>query len=235
MGIKFVQFRSHMRQPVEDTPSKNQAILWHRNCSIHFIDMPRTARTLPPSAMIHLIGRGNNKVGLFKNINDYNQFLHTLFRFLKDEPVFVHNYVLMRTHFHVLAWVEETGCLAALMKSIAVSYNHYYQKQHNYRGHLWHSRFRSIVIKGEPHWAACGRYIELNPVRAGVCDGPEEYPWSSYHYYASDKEDPLVKPIKGILGQDCQKSAYNRENYRDFIMAGLELNQRDMKILYSAK
>lgn len=199
--------------------------------------MPRCARIIPHQAMLHIIGRGNNKIHLFKNPDNFTQFRRTILRFISGLPIFIHNYVFMQTHIHILAWIDNTGVLASLMKRIAVSYNHYYRRQYDFYGHLWRGRFRTVVVEGDHHWAACGRYIELNPVRAQICKRPEIYPWSSYHYYAFGKEDPLLHPNKGtaLNGNWTWTLGKGLPEYRAFVLDGIDMNQNDMRRLYSTK
>lgn len=197
--------------------------------------MPRIPRILPPDAMLHLIGRSNNKMILFKNSDDFTQFRRTILKFITNQNIFIHNYVFMHTHFHILAWIDDTASLAKTMKSILVSYNHYYRRRYGFHGHLWHSRFRTVVIETETHWAACGRYIELNPVRANICRQPKKFPWSSYHHYAFGKEDPLLRPIKGMARCEKWIKGVGSAEYRSFILEGLKMDQNALKRLFSAK
>ncbi len=197
--------------------------------------MPRSSRILPPAAMLHLIGRSNNRITIFKDANDFTQFRRILLRFFADRAIFIHNYVFMHTHFHILAWIDDTSCLAPVMRSIFVSYNHYYRRQYGFHGHIWHSRFRTVIIENESHWAACGRYIELNPMRANICKRPDKFPWSSYHYYAFGKEDPLIHPIKGMAGGEKWVKGVGSADYRSFILEGLKTDQNALKRLFSAK
>lgn len=185
--------------------------------------------------MIHLIGRSNNSMRLFHDADDFTRFRSTLLRYLKDMPIFIHHYVFMNTHFHLLAWVEKTSCLASVMKAIAISYNHYHRRRYRFHGHIWHSRFRSIVIEREAHWIACGRYIEINPIRAGICRKPESFPWSSYRHYAFGRKDVLLNPIKGRIGCEDWIPGRGSPSYREFVRAGISMNQTDMRKLYSQK
>ncbi|MFH1874720.1 MAG: transposase [Pseudomonadota bacterium] len=199
--------------------------------------MVRAARILPTSAMLHIICRGNNGMRVFHNRQDFTHFLGTLQRFTGKSPLFIHNYVLMHTHFHLLAWVEDTQKMAKIMKSMLLSYYHYFRKRYAYCGHLWRGRFRSIHIESEEHWLQCGRYIELNPVYAGICKKPEEYNWTSYHYYAYGKENILLRPIMKISGLNTNATGQNgqknnqdvNERYQDFVYAGINLEYQIQK------
>lgn len=185
--------------------------------------------------MAHLIGRANNSIHLFQNPNDFTKFRDILLKYTLEAPIFIHNYVFMHTHFHLLAWIEDTSCLAPIMKAINLSYNYYYQRAHGYRGHIWRNRFRSVLITHEAQWQACGRYIEINPVRASICEQPEMFPWSSYHYYAFGKEDPLLRPIKGMAGGEIWLKGSGSPAYREFVLAGVAMNQDEMRRCYSAR
>lgn len=191
--------------------------------------MPRTARILPPSSMLHLIGRGNNDTRLFRRYADFLHFERTLFSYIRDSRVFIHHYILMHTHFHLLAWVEDTNILAGIIKSACLSYYHHYTKKYEYKGHLWHGRFRSIIINSEPQWLQCGRYIELNPVYAGICKDPSDYNWSSYHYYAKGKKDSLLRPIFYPLGDVKHRTGQANNAYREFILSGIDFEYQEQK------
>ncbi|MFA4971699.1 MAG: transposase [bacterium] len=179
--------------------------------------------------MLHVICRGNNGMRIFRNRLDFSRFKHTLSRYLKDVQIYVHHYVLMNTHCHFLAWCEETSALAPLIKAVCVSYNYQYCKRYSYKGHLWHSRFRTVVIEDEDQWAQCGRYIELNPVYAGACRDPRNYPWSSYHYYETGGRDALIQPILMRDEFRLREKGDINESYREFVLAGIDLDYRKLK------
>lgn len=181
--------------------------------------------------MLHLIGRGNDSIRLFRNRRDFFRFKQTLLRFLRREHMAIHHYALMHTHFHLLAWVPNTERLAAAMKAMAISYEHSYRRKYRHKGHLWHSRYRSIVIMDDAHWLQCGRYIELNPVHAGICRDPKNFPWSSYHYYAHGREDELIQPEKHPPLEIIGEKEWRRE-YRNFILAGIHMDYEKMKKRY---
>lgn len=190
--------------------------------------MPRSLRNLQSQSMIHFIGRANNDLPLFRRHADYKKFRRTLFQFTHDQQFFIHHYALMRTHVHILAWIEEAASTPDIIKSIALSYYHYYRRRYKIKGHLWHGRYRSIAIQNESHWLQCGRYIELNPVHAGICKDPAKYPWSSYHYYASGKKDALVRARFHAENDTSDKM----EEYRNFIMAGIDMDYQRLKHQY---
>lgn len=191
--------------------------------------MPRKARQLAKSAMLHIIARGNNKIRIFRNRRDFSHFEWTLTRFLPENDFFIHHYVLMHTHFHFLAWLENTEQLAQIMKSILISYQYYYRKKYKYTGHLFCDRYRSILIENEEGYLQCGRYIELNPVHAGLCDDPKKYSWSSYNTHAFGKENVLVKTNMYSNVALCKMKGSENEEYQDFIKAGIDLDVQKLK------
>lgn len=135
----------------------------------------------------------------------------------------------MHTHFHLLAWVENTKQVAPLMKAINISYHHYYHRKYKYCGHLWHSRYRSIIINNESQWLQCGRYIELNPVHAGLCNDPKNFPWSSYHYHAYGKNDYLIRTDMPLLGTFKRQAGLENHAYQEFIKAGIDIDYQRLK------
>lgn len=130
----------------------------------------------------------------------------------------IYNYVIMQTHIHLLTYVRNALRLPHFFKAFQLSYFHYFKKNYAYQGHLWHGRYRSIPILEETHFLQSGRYIELNPIKAKLVIHPRLYPWSSYHFYAYGKEDPLVtsNPQYQEWGHSPEE---RRKKYRRFIMA----------------
>ena len=192
--------------------------------------MPRQARQLPPSAMLHIIARGNNQMRVFETRHDFQRFCKILYRFTHDQDFYLQHYVLMNTHLHLLAWVEDTSKLAGWLKSVFVSYQHYFSKKYQYNGHLWHRRYRSLLIESEEYFLQCARYIELNPVHAGICKRPQHHRWSSYHYHSFGERDPLIQLVikHGVLDYEWRCSQVNK-SYQNFVLAGIDMDYQQLK------
>lgn len=134
--------------------------------------------------------------------------------------------------------MEDTTKLPELIKAINISYHHYYRKKYKYKGHLWHSRYRSIIIKNDTQWLQCGRYIELNPVNAKLCSEPGLYKWTSFNCYAEGKLDPLLD-----LKSDDPKypklhkieTGKSNPEYRRFILAGINFDYQSLKKKYETE
>ncbi|MBI4211862.1 MAG: transposase [Deltaproteobacteria bacterium] len=186
--------------------------------------MPRGPRLLPAEGIFHLIARANHTVRAFRQSLDFIVFKKRLLRFSMQAGIMIHHYVLMNTHFHLLARVDDTKLLAPTMKALLLSYHHYYRRKYAYKGHLWHSRYRSIIIANEEQKLQCARYIELNPVHAKLCNDPQSYRWSSYHHYAFGTADELIV--------DAEPTPRERLLYQQFVVSGIDLDYQHLKKQY---
>ena len=179
--------------------------------------MPRTARIAPKEYVYHILTRGNNRQEVFKDERDYKKYIEILQRY-KDKYKFkLYHYVLMRNHVHlILESIERGGTLAEIMKGINLSYAQYYKKRYKHIGHFWQDRYKSIIISKDDYLLACGSYVELNPVRAGIVEDPKDYKWSSYNVYAYGKKD-FIADEHSIYKGLSRNEAERRKKYREFI------------------
>jgi len=179
--------------------------------------MPRIARIAPRDHIFHILTRGNNRQEVFRDEIDYQKYLEVLNRYKEKYQFKLYHYVLMKNHVHlVLETQAEGGSLAEIMKGINLSYAQYYKRKYDHVGHFWQDRFKSILISRDEYLLACGSYVELNPVRAGIVKDPRDYRWSSYRAYAYAKKDSLVDedPICWELSKD---EPDRRRKYREFV------------------
>lgn len=179
--------------------------------------MPRTARIAPKEYVYHILTRGNNRQEVFKDERDYKKYIEILQRY-KDRYKFnLYHYVLMRNHVHlILESIERGGTLAEIMKGINLSYAQYYKKRYKHIGHFWQDRYKSIIVSEDDYLLACGSYVELNPVRAGIVEDPKDYKWSSYNVYAYGKKD-FIADEHSIYKGLSRNEAERRKKYREFI------------------
>jgi putative transposase len=161
--------------------------------------MPRRARIAVPGIPWHIIQRGNNRNACFFGEADYRYSLETLAEQAGRYGCAVHAYALMTNHVHLLLTPEEKNSAALLMKHLGQRYAQYINRRHRRSGSLWEGRFRSCLAQNERYVLTCYRYIELNPVRAGMVAHPREYRWSSYRTNAEDLRDPLITPHPDYL------------------------------------
>jgi putative transposase len=174
--------------------------------------MPRHARLVIPDVPVHLIQRGHNRNACFFCEDDFQYYLRWLMRFAKESGCDIHAYVLMTNHVHLALTPHDAGSLALLMKMLNQRYVAYINKKRNWTGTLWEGRSKSCLMFDRSYFLTCMRYIELNPVRAGMVGHPRDYPWSSYRANAEGVFNPCITPhaIYQSLGhtEADQRSAY---------------------------
>ena len=161
--------------------------------------MPRRARLALAGVPSHIIQRGNNRAVCFYAEDDYQFYLHHLQEYAKKFGCAIHAYVLMTNHVHLLFTPEQADSASLLMKHLGQVYVQYINRSYQRSGTLWEGRFRSCLTQTESYVLACYRYIELNPVRAGMVNQPQDYRWSSYHANALGKHSPLLTPQEEYL------------------------------------
>ncbi len=183
--------------------------------------MPRRARLALPGVPLHLIQRGNNRQACFFADEDYRFYLDWLAEHAGKTGCHVHAYVLMTNHVHLLVSADRTEAPGALMKALGQRYVQYVNRVYRRSGTLWEGRFRSCPIQEEAYLLACQRYIELNPVRAGMVEHPGDYRWSSYRANGQGEDNALIRPhpLYAALGLDV---ANRRAAYRELFRYELE-------------
>jgi putative transposase len=140
----------------------------------------------------HVIQRGHNRQTVFLYQDDYSLYLQCLHDAAAAYHSVIHAYVLMTNHVHLLMTPHRTDSLAKVMQSLGRRYVPYINTTYQRTGTLWEGRYRASVVEAEGYLLACYRYIEFNPVRAGMVPEPAAYPWSSYRWHALGAPDPVV-------------------------------------------
>jgi putative transposase len=156
--------------------------------------MPRQARFIVPHIAVHIIQRGNNRAACFRVESDYHVYLLHLRELAAQLACALHAYCLMTNHVHLLLTPPSVDACIVLMRNLGQRYVQYFNKRHDRTGTLWEGRFRSCVTESARYVLACYRYIELNPVRAGLAPAPAEYRWSSHRANAGLKADASLTP-----------------------------------------
>lgn len=143
---------------------------------------------------MHIVQRGNNRQAVFFAEQDYLAYLKWLAEGARRYGCMVHAYVLMTNHVHLLLTPEKGDSPGRLMQYLGRHYVLYVNRQYGRSGTLWEGRYKASLVQAEDYLLACSRYIELNPVRAGMVKGPGQYHWSSYGANALGASDKLVTP-----------------------------------------
>lgn len=158
-----------------------------------------------------MVQRGNNKNACFFSDEDRSFYLHHLSRLASLSACDVHAYCLMTNHVHLLLTPRTVLACAQLMRRLDLIYTLYANRKYARTGSLWEGRFRSCVVESETYLLHCHRYIELNPVRAGLVTDAAQHPWSSYRCNALGAKSEVVTPHAEYLrlGADTQERARN--------------------------
>ncbi|HEX7981548.1 MAG TPA: transposase [Gemmatimonadaceae bacterium] len=174
--------------------------------------MPRPLRFILPGHTLHVIQRGNNRTPCFVDDEDRERYLAALRHASDRARCAIHAYVLMSNHAHLLVTAADAFAPARMMQTLGRKYVRYFNERHGRTGTLWEGRYRSGLIDSERYFLHCSRYIEMNPVRAGIVNEPGAYRWSSFRSNAQGEFDALVHPHPVYLalarGSSARRDAY---------------------------
>ena len=154
--------------------------------------MPRVARIIGPHYPHHVIQRGNNRSDVFYDQADRRFYLSLLRKYSEKWDARVLAYCLMSNHVHLLVRPSRLASLPKLMQGVGLCYTQAVNRKYDRTGRLWESRYFSSVVEEERYLWAVTRYIEQNPVRAGLTTQPEEYPYSSASAHVLGTADPVI-------------------------------------------
>ncbi len=183
--------------------------------------MPRRPRIVLPGVPLHLIQRGNNRQACFFADDDRQLYLEWLEEYAKEYHCAIHAYVLMSNHVHLLLTPETKESVGGMMKRLGQRYVQYINRTYRRTGTLWEGRFRSCLTQEEDYVLGCYRYIELNPVRAGIVVHPAEYQWSSYRTNAQGEPSSMLQPHRLYLALGAKEYA-RRIAYRELFRQELD-------------
>jgi len=179
--------------------------------------MPRTPRHNQKALCYHLFNRGLNHQSIFCDDRDRSVFLDLIARYKQEAHAKVYHWTLMDNHFHLLAEIRFMA-LRTFMGGIQQCYARHHHSRHKTAGTFWQGRFHSkpVETRGE-YIVRCGRYIERNPVRAGLIDQAHHYPWSSAAFYVFGRDDGVTDPNVYIAGDSM--GMRDRDQYRRALLS----------------
>lgn len=188
--------------------------------------MPRTGRIIIPNFPHHVVQRGHNRQAVFASDADFQRYRDDLRTVSKALDVKVYAFCLMTNHVHLLLDPgDETANLTKLMKTLAGRMTRYRNKLEGRSGTLWEGRFKSSPVQLDGYFLECCRYIDLNPVRAGMTSNAADYAWSSYRYRTVDDADQWLAPLVGTE-QWGEGSAFHKR-YASFVNEGTSEERYD--------
>ncbi len=131
--------------------------------------------------MFHVLNRGVGGAALFEKDMDYQAFERVMFETLPDAPMRICGYCLMPNHWHLLLWPEHDGDLARFMQRLTVTHVRRWQENRHCagKGHVYQGRYKSFPVQDDEHFLTVARYVERNPLRAGLVQRAELWRWSS--------------------------------------------------------
>jgi putative transposase len=176
--------------------------------------MGRLPRPIADGLVYHALNRGNNRAVIFRKDGDYAAFLKALAQTKERYPFRLYGYCLMTNHFHLILEPEAGQSISRILQSLTVAHTWHFHKAHRTVGHVWQGRFRSPVIQQDGHLLTVLRYVEANPLRAGMVADLAAYPWSSYGLHGLGRADPLVcqAPVwEGLAKTESARQAYWRK------------------------
>lgn len=156
--------------------------------------MSRRPRLCPAGIAQHVVQRGNNRQACFVADADFRAYLEWLAEAARASAVAVHAYVLMTNHVHLLVTPEADQAVSGMMQTLGRRYVRYFNHCYQRTGTLWEGRYKSALVQDHRYFLACARYIELNPVRAGMVEQPGDYSWSSFRSNAGGESSDLLTP-----------------------------------------
>ena len=187
--------------------------------------MPRVGRVVLPNYPHHIVQRGHNRQVVFAASCDYEYYLETLSEYRNVYGVRVYAWCLMTNHIHLIVEPpNEVARLGQLMKRLSGRQTRYVNRLEGRSGTLWESRYKSSPIQTDEYLLACCRYVELNPVRAGMVADAGEYPWSSYNARVSDMGAviPDHDPCYLALGNSGEE---RRLRYREYVQSVIPVGE----------
>ncbi|GFO65284.1 transposase [Geomonas paludis] len=157
--------------------------------------MPRPTREFQDDGIYHVLNRGNGRQRVFQKDGDYLAFLKLLAETKEQHGITLYAYCLMPNHFHLLLKARQGEELSPAMQWFQTTHVRRYHQHYHSSGHLWQGRFKSFEVQGDEYFLTVARYIEGNPVRAGLVETAVNWVWSSHRGRCGLQKDLLAEPL----------------------------------------
>ena len=178
--------------------------------------MARPLRLEFAGALYHLTARGDRQEPIFLNDNDRRKFLELLGKEVKQQHWICYAYCLMDNHYHLLIETPQPNLVVGMRRLNGV-YTQAFNRRRKRPGHVFQGRYKSILVDKDNYLQELCRYVVLNPVRAKLAKGPEQWSWSSYPATAGLVEGPSWLAGEKVLSL----FSGSRKRYRSFVMDGI--------------
>lgn len=191
--------------------------------------MPRFPRSYIKTSFFHVITQGINRDFIFENPADIKYYISLMYKFKQEHNINIISYCIMNNHTHMLLQTENLQELSKYMHQINTKYGIYYNKKYNRVGYVFRDRFKTEGIYSEEQLYCCINYIYNNPVKAGMCDNPADYPYSNYKKVTFETNDNYV-----FIDTDEDKDYICKKVISDFLVENniglLELKNNKQKL-----
>lgn len=177
------------------------------------LTMPRKSRDYVPGMPVHVVQRGNNRQTTFIQREDFQCYLKHLAVGLKRYDTALHAYCLMSNHVHLLMTPAHEDSISRTIQHMGRHYVLWFNRKYQRSGTLWEGRHKGKVIVDDRYLLACYRYIEMNPIEAGIVRSPEQYRWSSYSSNALGDGD-LMLTAHSIYQELASSDEQRQRQYR---------------------
>lgn len=179
--------------------------------------MARLPRIVVPNQALHIMHRGNNRQDIFVSEEDLTRIKEDIGHSLLKSGCSLHAYVIMTNHLHLLVTPKDKEQLTVFMQSMANRYVRYFNAKNKRTGTIWEGRFKSCLVDSEHYLFALYKYIEMNPIKAGMVKELADYKWSSYGHNALGQADKLISEhlLYKALGEDFQQRYKNYQKMFD--------------------
>jgi putative transposase len=183
--------------------------------------MSRPIRVEFPGAIYHVMSRSVAGSQTFADDLNRLRFIEMTRELVEIHKLIVFAFILMRNHFHMLCETPMAG-LSRLMQKLLERFTKWFNQRHHRQGHLWQARYKAVLVQEGDYFLHCSRYIHLNPVKAHLCEKPEDYLWSSYPHYLGSCG--LFNWVDTSRTLECFGHA---SEYRAFVLQGLQHDLED--------
>ncbi len=180
--------------------------------------MARQKRLLADKSYYHILTRGNDKRKIFRTQKDYKVFLRIVNSYLEKFEVHIIHYCLMNNHIHFLMYSHKAKDLPKFMQATLQTYGAYFRKNYSAVGFLFQNRYKSHRIYKDAYLLECARYIERNPLRANLVNDLSRYPWSSFMFYATGRDDTTIRKMNLLYSNLGKTPQIRQQCYLNFIL-----------------
>ena len=175
--------------------------------------MPRSSRKILKTPFFHVITQGINKSYIFNNPQDIKLYIKEMYKLMQEHQVKVISYCIMNNHAHMLIQTSDVNQMSKYMQRLNIKYSKYYNKKYNRVGYVFRDRYKSEGIFDEKQLYNCIKYIYDNPVKAGICKRPEDYPYSNFKKIPNE----LIDETYTYIDIDEEKENTYIEEVQQFI------------------